>query len=211
LRFIRYVSIDKVGFGMMGRRRAFDTQDALSRAMDVFWRRGYEGASLAELTRAMGIRPPSLYMAFGNKDGLFRRALDVYAHRRDLFMDEVLAARTARGVAEHYLLGLVELMAGRDTPPGCLLVQGGLACGEAGEGVPQELALRRAGPEAALRARFERARAEGDLPAEADPSALTRFLSAVSSGMAVQAGAGATRESLREIAAVAMGAWPSGR
>ena len=193
---------------MVGRRRAFDAEQALSRAMEVFWRRGYEGASLAELTRAMGIRPPSLYMAFGNKDGLFRRALDHYEAKRSDFMDEVLAARTARAAAERYLFGWAELVAGGEDPPGCLLVQGGLACGEAGEGVPQELALRRAGPEAALRARFERARSEGDLPADADPTTLARFLSTVTYGMAVQASAGVTPEALRDIAAAALRGWP---
>jgi AcrR family transcriptional regulator len=195
---------------MVGRRRAFDAETALSRAMEVFWRKGYEGASLAELTRAMGIRPPSLYMAFGNKDGLFRRALDLYARKRDPFMDEVLAEPTARGVAERYLFGWAALVAGGGGPPGCLLVQGGLACGEAGEGVPQELALRRAGPEAALRARFERARADGDLPGEADPTTLARYLSTVVYGMAVQASAGVTVEALRDIARAGLKGWPRG-
>ena len=196
---------------MVGRRRAFDPEQALSRAMEVFWRRGYEGASLAELTRAMGIRPPSLYMAFGNKDGLFRRALDQYEQKRSGFMEEVLAARTAKAAAERYLFGWARLVAGGEDPAGCLLVQGGLACGEAGEGVPQELALRRAGPEAALRARFERARSEGDLPGDADPTTLARYLSTIAYGMAVQASAGATPESLRDIAAAALRGWPGSR
>jgi AcrR family transcriptional regulator len=181
---------------------------ALERAMEVFWRNGYEGASLAALTEAMGINPPSLYMAFGNKDGLFRRALDRYTRRHDDFMDEVLGAVTARGVAERYLHGSAERMAAADGPPGCMFVQSGLACGEAGAGVPQELALRRAGPEAALRARFERARAEGDLPADVRPAVLARYLSAVNYGMAVQAGAGVGREGLHEIAAAALRGWP---
>lgn len=193
-----------------GRRRSFDADNALESAMHVFWRNGYEGASLAALTDAMGINPPSLYMAFGNKDGLFRRALDLYTRRHSAFMTEVLAARTARGVAERYLHGSAEMMAGADDPPGCLFVQGGLACGEAGAGVPQELALRRAGPEAALRARLERARAEGDLPADAKPAALARYLSTVNYGMAVQAGAGAGVEGLHEIAASALRGWPGG-
>lgn len=191
-----------------GRRRAFDTDTALAAATEVFWRRGYEGASLTELTRAMGINPPSLYMAFGNKDGLFRRVLDRYGRSRDAFMAEVLSAPTARTVAERYLRGWAEFAAGADKPPGCLLVQGGLACGDGGEGIPQELALRRAGPEAELRARFERARAEGDLPGSADPTALARFLSSIAYGMAVQAGAGVGVDGLRGIAQVAMSAWP---
>lgn len=191
-----------------GRRRAFDTDTALAAATEVFWRRGYEGASLSELTRAMGINPPSLYMAFGNKDGLFRLVLDRYGQSRLAFMDEVLAAPTARSVAQRYLFGWANFACGGETPPGCLLVQSGLACGDGGEGVPQELALRRAGPEAALRARFERARAEGDLPAGIDPTALARFLSTIAYGMAVQAGAGVGHDGLRSIALMALSAWP---
>jgi AcrR family transcriptional regulator len=193
----------------VGRRRAFDAEEALERATEVFWRSGYEGASLQALTRAMGINPPSLYMAFGNKDGLFRRALDRYAEKRAAFMAEVLARPTARSVAESYLFGSAELMSGGHDPPGCLLVQSGISCGAAGAGVPQELALRRAGPEAALRARFERARSEGDLPADANPSALARYLSTVNYGMAVQAGAGVGVEALKEIGLVALQAWPA--
>jgi AcrR family transcriptional regulator len=148
----------------VGRRRNFDSDDALKRAMHVFWRNGYEGASLAALTEAMGINPPSLYMAFGNKDGLFRRALDLYSQTYDDFMEDVLAAPTSREVAERYLRQSARMMSNPDAPPGCLFVQAGLACGEAGSGVPQELALRRAGPEAALRARLERARVEATFP-----------------------------------------------
>ncbi len=192
----------------VGRPRAFDVEKALDRAMDVFWRKGYEGASLADLTKAMGINPPSLYAAFGNKEGLFRRALDRYADGRANFMSEVLSAPTARRVAERMLRGSADLLTDPRHPPGCLLVQGGLACGTGGERVPDELASRRAGSETELCARFEQAQRDGDLSADTDPAALARYLATVTQGMAVKAAAGASREELRDVAETALRALP---
>ena len=91
---------------VMGRPRAFDMDKALDEAMEVFWRHGFEGATIAELTGAMDINPPSLYAAFGSKEGLLKAALDHYSKRRDECMTEVLAAPTAREAAEKLLLRL---------------------------------------------------------------------------------------------------------
>ena len=87
----------------MGRPREFDLDQALDQALEVFWRNGYEGASIADLTAAMGINPPSLYAAFGNKAGLFRKALDRYVEQRTKFWHDAFEAPTARGVVEHLL------------------------------------------------------------------------------------------------------------
>lgn len=194
----------------MGRPRAFDRDQALQQAMDVFWRHGYEGASLAELTRAMGINPPSLYAAFGNKEGLFRAVLDHYADLRGDFMAEVLAAPTARESAERFLRGTAELAAaGADKPGGCLVLQSGLACSAGGESVADDLAGRRGETECQLKTRFERARGEGDLPAGAEPATLARYLTAVTQGMAVQAAGGAGPAELRQVAEMAIRAWPA--
>src|SRR5215211_3297202 len=116
-----------------GRPREFNADQALDKALKVFWKKGYEGASLPELTRAMGINRPSLYAAFGNKEGLFRKALDRYAEGPAAYVGEALAEPTARGVAERLLRGAAELLAGPRSPRGCLLVQGALACGEGAE------------------------------------------------------------------------------
>src|SRR5277367_1279955 len=126
----------------MGRPRGFDTDKALEEAMEVFWRHGYEGATIAELTAAMGINPPSLYAAFGSKEGLLKAALDRYAAKRAEFMRDVLSAPTAREVVERLLLRIADLQTDPDNPPGCLLVAGGLACGVGAENVPFELASR---------------------------------------------------------------------
>ncbi|MDD1530234.1 TetR family transcriptional regulator [Bradyrhizobium sp. WBOS7] len=188
----------------MGRPREFDTEAALDQAMEVFWRHGYEGATIAQLTEAMGINPPSLYACFGNKEGLLKAALDRYTKLRGAWMDEVVAAPTARDVAERMLMGIADKQTDPANPPGCLLVQGGVACGSGSESVPFELAARRAQNEDQLRERFIRAKAEGDLKETADPAALARYVSAVSVGMGVMASSGADREALRQVADVAV-------
>ncbi|WP_315721850.1 MULTISPECIES: TetR/AcrR family transcriptional regulator [unclassified Bradyrhizobium] len=188
----------------IGRPRTFDRDIALDQAMEVFWRHGYEGATIAQLTEAMGINPPSLYAAFGSKEALLKAALDRYTLRGEAWMAEVLSAPTAREVTSRMLMGVAEKQTDPSNPPGCLLVQGGLACGSGSANVPFELAARRAKTEEQLRHRFERAKAEGDLGPSADPAALARYVSAVITGMSVMASSGADREALTQVAAVAI-------
>src|SRR2546423_7288883 len=140
-----------------GRPRSFDTDEALDRALRVFWRKGYEGTSLPDLTAAMRINRPSLYAAFGNKERLFRRAVDRYVEGPASFVPKALDEPRARAVAEKLLGGAVDLVTDPRGPRGCLLVHGALACGEAAESVRCELVARRLAGEAAIRERFERA------------------------------------------------------
>lgn len=192
----------------MGRPRAFDRDKALDQALHVFWQNGYEGASIADLTEAMGINPPSLYAAFGNKEALFREALDRYEARRDEIMAEAFAAPTAREAMTRLLEGTADRLSDKGKPRGCLMVQGALCGGEECESVQRDLAARRAGGEALIRERLKRAKREGDLPSDADPAALARFVSTVLQGMSVQASGGATRKELRAVADLALQAWP---
>jgi AcrR family transcriptional regulator len=190
-----------------GRPRAFCVEDALDRAMTVFWRHGYEGASMSELTAAMGIKSPSLYACFGSKEGLFHAVLERYETRRKNFMETVLAAPTAAKVAELYLHGVADFAVDTSgkNPPGCLLLQSGLSCGDTE--IPDELARHRAEKEAALRARFETARKTGDLPKRADPAMLARYLMTVANGICVQAASGASADQLHEVASLALMGW----
>jgi len=191
-----------------GRPREFDAGRALDRALGIFWRKGFQGASLADLTQAMGVNRPSLYAAFGSKEGLFRKALDRYAEGPAAYVREALNEPTARAVAERLLGGAVDLLTHPRNPRGCLMVQGALACGDAAESVRRELVARRAAGEAGVRQRFERALADGDLPADSDPADLARYVATVLRGMAVQAAGGATREDLRRVMEIALRAWP---
>ena len=191
-----------------GRPRGFDAELALDRALNVFWRKGYEGASLDDLTAAMGINRPSLYAAFGNKENLFRRALERYAQGPAGHVCKALDAPTARGVAEQTLMGTVTLLSNPRHPRGCLIVQGALACGEASESVQRALATHREAGVAALRKRFERARREGDLPRSASPADLARYVATIAHGLSVQAASGATRAELTRVVRTALRAWP---
>src|ERR1700758_2518921 len=189
----------------MGRPRAFD----MDQALDVFWEKGYDGASIADLTEAMGINPPSLYAAFGNKEALFKKALDRYEAKRDQIMEEAFAAPTAREAVTRLLEGTAERLSDKCNPRGCLMVQGALSGGEECEAVKRDLSSRRAGGEALIRKRLKRAKREGDLPSNVDAIALARFVATVMYGMAVQAAGGAAPKELRAIVDTALGAWPA--
>ena len=192
-----------------GRTRQFDVDEALDRALEVFWARGYEGATLPELTAAMGINRPSLYAAFGNKEQLFQKALDRYQAGPQSFVGEALKKPTARAVAEAVFSGFVRMQRDRSGSRGCMIVSGALACGEEAETVRRELAQLRQGAVTALRERFERAVQDGDLPEGTDCATLARYIATVLNGLAVQAASGATEKELRLVAATAMRAWPS--
>jgi AcrR family transcriptional regulator len=192
-----------------GRTRQFDADKALDRALEVFWARGYEGATLPALTQAMGINRPSLYAAFGNKEELFRKALDRYQTGPQGFLIEALAKPTARAVVEAIFSGFIRMLRGRDQARGCLIVCGALACGKEAEPVRRELARLRQAAVTALRERFERAVRDGDLPGGTDCATLARYIATVLNGLAVQAASGATEKELRPVSVMVMRAWPS--
>lgn len=194
----------------MGRHREFDVEKALDAALCVFWRKGYEGASYTDLTEATGVERPALYSAFGNKEALFRQALDRYCERYFDYLPEALDRPTARDVAARILYGALDLNTRYPDHTGCLVINGALAGSDEAEPVRQTLIEARAVAEAQLRERFERARAEGDLPQTARPEALAAFLMAVTHGMAVQAKAGFSRDRLEAVAEQALSAWPAG-
>jgi len=193
----------------IGRPREFDIEQALDKALEVFWRNGYEGATIADLTEAMGINPPSLYAAFGNKEALFRKALERYVEQRVGFWKEALAQPTARGMIEHLLHESANFLTEQCNPPGCLLVRGAIACSEAAESIRRELEARRAEGIAALRARLEAAQRTGEFPAELEPGEFARYVMTVLEGMSVQAAAGASRQELHRVAELALRTWPS--
>ena len=193
---------------LRGRPRGFDAEKALDRALKVFWRKGYEGASLSDLTRAMGINRPSLYAAFGDKEELFRKALDRYTVGPAAYFSTALAEPTARAVAEMLLFGAAAQFAD-PRHPGCLFVQGALSCGESASSIRAELAARRMAGESALRRRFVRAVRDHDLPPGSNAADLARYIATVMHGMSVQAAGGAGRAELRRIARTALQAWPA--
>ncbi len=191
-----------------GRPREFDPEKALDKALHVFWVKGYEGASMPDLTEAMGINRPSLYAAFGNKEELFRKALDRYSEKAAHFLDSCMSEPTARTSVEKYLRGVVDANACGASPKGCLMVQAALSGGDDAKCIREELAKRRGMSEQHLQKRFERGQAEGDIPKNANAIALARFYATVLQGISVQAAGGADTEKLHQIADIALEAWP---
>ena len=192
----------------MGRPREFDVDNALDQALNVFWRNGYEGASVADLTNAMGINPPSLYSAFGNKEGLFRKALDRYVKRGTEFWNEAQAKATARAMVEHLLHGKADFLTEGRNPPTCMLDRSAMTCSEADKAMQQELSALRANFEVALRDRFHAAKTAGEISDDTQPDDYARYIMTVLEGMSVRAAGGATREELHKIADMTLRAWP---
>ena len=188
----------------MGRPREFDVDAALRAALDLFWRRGFEGTSLSDLTTAMGITRPSLYAAFGNKEALFHKALDQYEATHMRFAREALQAPTARAVLERLLYGYADLHTGCEHPPGALETNGALVCSDAAAPIRDVLIARRRADEELLRHRLERARDEGDLPAGTDPASLAQFAMAIACGMSVKASSGTDRCALHRVVETAL-------
>jgi AcrR family transcriptional regulator len=177
--------------------------------MRVFWRYGYEGASLTELTSAMGINRPSLYAAFGDKAALFREAVARYGAGPGRYVRRALGQLTARQVAETLLRGAVANATDPTHPGGCLWVHGALATGPEWAQVRDEMTALRARGIDQIRARFDRSRTDGDLPEGTDTEALTLFVISMMHGIAVQAAAGFTREQLQRVADLALSTWPA--
>jgi AcrR family transcriptional regulator len=192
-----------------GRPREFDPEEALSAALTVFWEKGYEGASLAELTEAMGITKPSLYACFGNKEALFHKALDLYERDKLCYMRSALQEPSARGVAERLLRGTLDIQAGGNDPRACLGVISMVACTTQAESIKADVIARRASSDKALVERLERAQAEGDLPEGVEPAALATYLTAVIQGMGVQASGGASRDQLEQLVNTTLAMWPT--
>ena len=188
----------------MGRPREFDEDSALEAAMRVFWEKSYEGATMADLTNAMGINRSSMYAAFGDKESLFRRVMERYLGEPMTYIRLALAQSSLREVVAGLIQGTAEFLAAPANPRGCLLIQGALACGTDAEPVKQAMIGWRKSGEEAIRNRLQQARSEGELPRAIQPADFARYLSSVMAGLGIQAANGATRAELRRVAAFAL-------
>ncbi|HEY4213641.1 MAG TPA: TetR/AcrR family transcriptional regulator [Steroidobacteraceae bacterium] len=191
-----------------GRPLSFDRDAALEQAMLVFWKHGYEASSLSQLTSAMGITPPSLYTAFGDKKRLFLAAVERYVARSEMSVDSIRNAPTARGAVAELLRTAAIAQTQRGKPAGCLLVHGASNCSRLSEDVQRALAKLRGMLERAVKERIEEGLKRSELPAQTDAVSLAAFYVSVTHGMSTQAQDGAGREKLLAIAAAAMKAWP---
>ena len=191
-----------------GRPREFDTEEALAAALRVFWSKGYEGASLTDLTEAMGITRPSLYAAFGNKEALFKQALDLYEREKLAYVGRSLTAPTAKGVVQNLLEGAIEVVTGECR--GCMGVIASMTCsGGAEESIREDMAARSDSSRRSMVDRMSRAIREGDFAEPTDAEAITRYLITLIQGIAVQAGQGASRDELMQVVQTTLAVWPS--
>jgi AcrR family transcriptional regulator len=199
---------EKISASSKGRPRGFDRAEALRQAMRLFWAKGYDGASLADLTAAMGINPPSLYAAFGSKEALFREATDLYSETEgvDIWLSLHQSA-TAKQAVEGFLRESAAAFSRAGDPPGCLIVLGALNANGNNAAICEDLRQRREANVAELRTRLEAAVREGELPAGIDCEAIAVFYVTVQQGMSIQARDGASHARLLAAADGAMAAW----
>jgi AcrR family transcriptional regulator len=192
----------------MGRPLGFAKNAALDAAMRVFWEKGYEGSTLADLTEAMGINRSSMYATFGDKQALFKLAVARYAEGPAAYVREALDQPTVRAVVNALLRGALELLIDPSHPRGCLSVQGALACGSSAEPMKQAMIEWRKQGEAELQKRLQRARREGDLAKDVDPGDLARYISTVVTGLGIQSANGATRAEMTRLVDMVLRSMP---
>ena len=192
-----------------GRPRAFDREQALAIALDLFWRHGYDGTSIPQLTAAMGISPPSLYAAFGSKDALYREAVKLYLRQYTSFMNHLFDEKiSARDAVERALLAAAKQFSQAEHVPGCMISSAELQASPGNEALAEDIAKLRKTAQHIMYTRLEVARKSGELPATTDTASLAAFYAMISQGMSVQARDGAKAVELKRLALLAMQAWP---
>jgi len=195
----------------VGRPRAFDREHALDTALDLFWRYGYNGTSLPQLTAAMGISPPSFYAAFGSKETLYRATLQRYLEKYNHFMDGLLDPNThARDAIAKGLLAAAEQFTDPTHAPGCMISSAELHTTPESQGLAELLTGLRHAAQQWVYDRIEAARNAGELTATTDTASLAAYFATIIQGMAIQAHDGADTTTLQHIATLAMHAWPNG-
>ncbi len=191
-----------------GRPREFDIEKALDAALLLFWRHGYEGVSIATLSKNLNISVPSLYAAFGNKETLFLKTVEHYAKDAGHIYHESFKKKTAYEVAKAILEGEVNLVTQKDKPNGCMMVQGALVTSPESEAISQRMAQMRLTAEGWMADRFRQAIKEGDLPASVDAKTLACLIMTINSGLAVQARSGVNKAQLKKVVSSLLEGWP---
>jgi AcrR family transcriptional regulator len=194
----------KTGNVKTGRPISFDKDAALEAAMLLFWERGYEGTSMAELTRAMGLNPSSIYAAFGDKHALFSLAVRRYMEIRAQYAVRALEEPTLGRVIRALFNNTVAFLTTPGHPPSCMTLAGAMACSADATPARDLLTEIRKQNEAAMRERLLRARKSGELPKGINVDDYTRYLSSIIAGLSVQAANGSTKEQLKRTAQMAL-------
>ena len=188
----------------MGRPRGFDENVALDAAMNLFWERGYEGTSMAELSKAMDLTPPSIYAAFGDKKSLFRLAAKRYAAGPAQYQAKALLEPTLREVILALFRNTVEFLTEPGHPAGCMTLTGAMACSVEADSAKELMTEIRKQNEAALKARLQQARKSGEMAADLNVDDYSRYLSTLLGGLAIQAANGTSKAAMKRTANMAL-------
>jgi AcrR family transcriptional regulator len=208
-RQVNYWLFDKELSDMLGRPREFDRDEALAKARDVFWARGYEGVSMSDLVETLGLASARIYAAFGSKEALFREAVELYDAGEGGFATRALAEEpTARAAIERILREAIETYTRKDRPRGCMVVSAATNCARANEDIREWLAAFRRRRTASLVKRLKKAVTDGELPTECDAEALGDYFATVLHGLSLQARDGTTKDRLMATIPAAMYALP---
>lgn len=192
----------------MGRPRTFDIDHALNVATDMFWRRGYDGTSIGDLTKAIGISAPSFYFAFGNKDEVFRRIIANYLANLCELVERAFSEDTSRSLAERLLSGFAEFLTSPDHAPGCLVINNSLPICE-NHPFRSEWAESRRAMRARLAERFLADQQSGaGFPHDWDPDHIAHLLLSLIWGIAVEANSGASEQELQQMVSQFLRMWP---
>ena len=194
----------KTGTGKTGRPISFDKNAALEAAMLLFWERGYEGTSMADLTQAMGLNPSSIYAAFGDKHALFELAVKRYMEMRAQYAGKALEEPTLEKVVRALFDNTVEFLTTPGHPPTCMTLAGAVGCSLDASPARDLMTEIRKQNQAALRQRLLKARKSGELSKDIDVDDYTRYLSTIIAGLSIQAANGSTKAELNRTAQMAL-------
>jgi AcrR family transcriptional regulator len=194
----------KTGNGKTGRPISFDKDAALEAAMLLFWERGYEGTSMADLTHAMGLSPSSIYAAFGDKHALFSLAVKRYMDSRALYAKKALEKPTLEKVVRALFDSTVAFLTAPGHPPSCMTLAGAVGCSVDASPARDIMTEIRKQNEVAMRERFLQARKSGELSKDVNISDYTRYLSSILAGLSIQAANGSTKAELKRTSQMAI-------
>jgi AcrR family transcriptional regulator len=194
----------KTGNGKMGRPIGFDKDAALEAAMLLFWERGYEGTSMADLTQAMGLNPSSIYAAFGDKHALFSLAVERYMKTRAQYATKALEAPTLKRVIRALFDNTIAFLTTPGHPPTCMTLAGAVGCSLDATPARDLMTAIRKQNQAALKERLLKARKSGELPKEINVEDYARYLSTIVAGLSIQAANGSAKAELNRTAQMAL-------
>jgi len=194
----------RTGNGKTGRPIGFDKDAALEAAMLLFWERGYEGTSMADLTQAMGLNPSSIYAAFGDKHALFQLAVKRYMERRAQYSGKALEEPTLEKVVRALFDNTVAFLTTPGHPARCMTLSGAVGCSADATSARDIMTEIRKQNEAVMRERFIKARRSGELPKDVNVDDYTRYLSTIIAGLSIQAANGSRKAELKRTAQMAL-------